>query len=68
MTVRSSVNSEKSPRDAGARRPPLVQRAPADDTPDARHKLSPARGLILAFAICAVFWLAVLGVVALLRG
>jgi hypothetical protein len=68
MTAHVSTNSDESRRDAGARRPPLVQPAPADDAPEARHKLSPARGLILGLAICAVFWLAVAGVVALLRG
>lgn len=42
----------------------LVQVAPDDDAPDARHKLSPAKGLLIGAAICGAFWAAVAAVVA----
>jgi hypothetical protein len=67
MTIHASMDADEARRGADAQRPPLIQPAPADDAPEARHKLSPARGLILGLAICAVFWLAVMVVVALLR-
>ncbi len=68
MTADVSLSRKAPGPDPEPRRAALVRPAPADDTPDARHKLSPARGLVLGLAICAVFWLAVWGLVTLLRG
>jgi cysteine synthase len=36
----------------------LVEVAP-DDAPETRHKLSPAKGMLIGAGVCAVFWAAV---------
>lgn len=37
----------------------LVEVAPDSEAPDTRHRLSPAKGILIGAGVCAVFWAAV---------
>jgi hypothetical protein len=45
----------------------LVEVAPDSEAPETRHKLGPARGILIGAGICAVFWAAVAAAVVAAR-
>jgi hypothetical protein len=49
------------------RKPRLVQVGLDGEAPETRHKLSPAKGLLVGAGICAAFWAAVAAAVVAAR-
>lgn len=45
----------------------LVEVAPDSEAPETRHRLGPARGILIGAGICAVFWAAVAAAVVAAR-